>query len=119
MTGESTESVPVLHAYVREHLFMSPREHADLVVKMAKLAQQEGYRLGKVFTEKLETAPTAFQALIGAVLDDKATAVMVPTLHHFGVLGYPTTIRDHVQGSTGARVLVLAPADPRSPTKSS
>lgn len=112
MTDESTESVPVLHAYVREHLFMSPREHADLVVKMAKLAQQEGYRLGKVFTEKLETAPTAFQALIDAVLDDKATAVMVPTLHHFGVLGYPTTIRDHVQGSTGARVLVLAPAAP-------
>jgi hypothetical protein len=106
--GGSTRGL--LHGYIREHLFMTAREHADLVAGFVIFAEREGYRLGKVFTEKVETAPEAFGALVQAVQQDKAAAVAVPSLHHLGVLGYPTALRDDLERSTGVQVVVTGQA---------
>jgi hypothetical protein len=100
----------LLHGYIREHLFMTAREHADLVAGFVVFAEREGYNLGKVFTEKVETVPAAFGALVQAVQDDKAAAVAVPSLHHFGVLGHPTALRDDLERSTGVQVVVTGQA---------
>jgi hypothetical protein len=69
-------------------------------------AEREGYQLGRVYTEKVETVPEAFGALVQAVLEDKAAAVAVPSLHHFAVLGNPVALRDELQRVTGVPVLI-------------
>lgn len=96
----------VLHGYIREHLFMTPNEHADLVARIVALAEREGYTLGRVYTEKLETIPDAFHALMQAVVDDNAAAVAVPTLHHLAVFGPPAEIRDHLVQAVGVPVVL-------------
>ena len=98
-----------MHGYIREHLFMTPREHADLVARFVAFAEREGYKLGKVFTEKVETVPDAFGALVDAVLFDVAEAVAVPSLHHFAILGHPIALRDELERATGVRVVVIGP----------
>jgi hypothetical protein len=106
----TTGKLPVLHGYIREHLFMTAREHADLVARFVVYAEREGYSLGKVFTEKVETVPEAFGALVQAVMDDQAAAVVVPSLHHFGVLGSPSALRDELERSTGVQVVITGQA---------
>jgi hypothetical protein len=48
----TTGELPVLHGYIREHLFMTAREHADLVARFVVYAKREGYSLGKVFQRR-------------------------------------------------------------------
>lgn len=100
------ENSRVLHAYVRQHLFMEPSEHADLVARFVALAEREGFTLGKVFTEKPETVPAAFTALVRAVVDDEAAAVAVPSLHHFAVMGPPDSVKNSLERVVGVPVLV-------------
>lgn len=75
--NENTAGRQILYGYIREHLFMSPREHADMVNQMAKLAERDGYHLAKVFTEKMETVPQAFETLVQAVIDTKVEAIIL------------------------------------------
>jgi hypothetical protein len=96
----------VMHGYIREHLFMTPSEHADLVTRFVVFAEREGYTLGKVFTERVETVPEAFGALVQAVIDDKVAAVAVPNLHHLGVVGPPIATRDQLERAVGVPVLI-------------
>lgn len=95
-----------MHGYIREHLFMTASEHADLIAQFIVFARREGFQLGKVFTEKVETVPEAFASLVRAVLDDRAAAVAVPTLHHLAGIGYPIAIRADLERATGVSVLV-------------
>jgi hypothetical protein len=95
----------VMHGYIREHILMTPREHADLVARFVAYAEREGYQLGKVYTEKVESVPEAFAALVQAVLDDRAVAVAVPSIRHFDVLRLPQWIRADLERAIGAPVV--------------
>lgn len=96
----------VLHCYFREHPFMTPREAAGLRARFSSFAKREGYTLGKIYSEKLETAPEAFQALVRALAQGGVTVVAVMSLQHLSAIEPPATLRDQLEHFTGARVLV-------------
>jgi len=106
-------SPAVLHCYFREHLFMTAREVADIRARFVVLAEREGYKLGSIFMEKLETAPTAFRDLLQAASKEDVVAVAVPSMRHLAVVGDPEELRHEVEDLTGAR-MVLANQLPRS-----
>jgi hypothetical protein len=100
---------PAVVGYVRAHLLMTPAELVGIKDQLVAFAAAEGYTLGRVFTEHAHTVPEAFRELVDAVIRDKVEAVVVPSLHHLGVLGSPLQVKDDVEFGTGARVLVAAP----------
>ncbi len=103
-----TGTRPLLFGYVRVHLLMSPAELARVTERLLAFARVEGYALGAVFTEYAESAPAAFWALVDAVKEHEAAAVVVPDLRHLAVLGAPPTLERYLERCTGARVLVAA-----------
>jgi hypothetical protein len=107
-TGAAGER-PVLHCYFREHLFMTTREAADIRARFVVFAERQGYQLGKIFTERSERSPDALSALVEAMLDDKASAVAVPSLLHLAVHGPPVAFRDELERAIGAPVLISDP----------
>lgn len=52
-------------------------------------------------------SPAAFEALFESVRRYELTAVVLPSLLHFAVLGASHDIRDSFERATGARVLLL------------
>jgi hypothetical protein len=96
----------LLLGYICVHLLMTDQELADAKERLAYFAASEGYTLGTVYTEQVETAPAAFQALIEALYRYEVTAVVVPSLHHFSVLGPVTSMKQYLEHCTGARVVV-------------
>ncbi|MFG1812519.1 hypothetical protein ACGFIF_02045 [Kribbella sp. NPDC049174] len=108
--GKGTDERQVAHGYYREHLFMEAREKADIRARFSTHAEREGYKLGKIFEEKVESVPAAFRDLVDAVLADHARAVVVPSLTHFAVLGHPIRVRDDIESALHVAVLV---SDPR------
>lgn len=85
---------------------MTPTEHANLIARLVAAAELEGFVLGKVFTERVETVPEAFSALVRAVLDDEATGIVVPNLHHLSAVGSPAAVRAELQRAVGTPVLI-------------
>jgi len=81
-------------------------ELAESVKRLADYADSEGYTLGKVFTERADTAPATYHALIAATLKHGVTAVVVPNLDHLTVLGDRPTLKGYLERRTDARVLV-------------
>jgi len=59
----TARELPLIHGYLREHLFMGAREKADIRARMQRTADRLGYRLGKVFEEKVETMPGGIRSL--------------------------------------------------------
>jgi hypothetical protein len=108
-TGNSTDEHQLVHAYYREHLFMEAREKADIRARFTVYAEREGYRLGKIFEEKVESVPAAFGDLVDALVTDGAVAVLVPNLGHFAVLGHPIHIRNDLESALQLAVLVSEP----------
>jgi hypothetical protein len=108
--GNGTEKQQLVHGCYREHLFMEAREKADIRARFSAYAEREGYRLGKIFEEKVDSVPAAFGELVNALVTDKAVAVLVPNLGHFAVLGQPTHVRDDLESALQLAVLV---SDPR------
>lgn len=100
-----TTTAPTLHCYIREHVFMTPREAADIRRRFAAFAEREGYRLGRIYTERPDTVPAAFRALVIAAAEPDITAVAVPSLRHLAVVGEPNSIKDHLERVTGVQVL--------------
>jgi hypothetical protein len=99
---------PLLLGYLRMHLLMSDDELADAKDRLERFADLEGFTLGTVYVEHLETSPAAFEALVEAVNRYEATAVVVPSMLHFALLSAPAAIKDRFEHMTGARVLVAA-----------
>jgi hypothetical protein len=97
---------PVVLGYVRAQLTHSRAELAETVRRLAEFAEREGYTLGKVFTERADTAPTTYHALIAAALKHGVTAVVVPNLGHLTVLGDRPTLKGYLERRTDALVLV-------------
>lgn len=99
---------PIGVGYLREHVLMSAREVAQAKAAIVAFASAEGFTLQGIYVERLETAPAAFEALIEAANRFEAKAVLVPSLRHFAVPGAPSSMKDRVERSTGAQVLVAA-----------
>lgn len=100
-----TTAAPLLHCYIREHVFMTPREAADIRTRFAVFAEREGFQLGRIYTERPDTVPAAFRALVVAAAEPGITAVAVPSLRHLAVVGEPNAIKDHLERVTGVQVL--------------
>lgn len=95
----------VLHGYYREHLFMSPREKADIRARMQIAAERHGFSLGKVFEEKPETSPAALGALLDAAVTDGA-GVVLPGLEHLAIHGNPVELRQYLAAAIARDVLI-------------
>ena len=99
---------PLLLGYIRRHLLMTDAELDDAKERLGLFAEIEGFTLGTVYVEHLETTPAAFEALVEAVDRYEVTAVVVPSMLHFALLTAPAAIKDRFEHTTGARVLVAA-----------
>jgi len=97
---------PLLLGYVRKHLLMTEGELDDTRERLQHFAQVEGFAMGTVFVEEIETSPAAFEALVEAVSRYEVTAVVVPSMLHFAVLSAPAAIKDYFERATGVRVMV-------------
>jgi hypothetical protein len=100
---------PLLVGYVRRDLLVTDGQVRQLEREMARFAMTEGFSMGFTYVEKPGTWPAAFEALVESVNRYEVTAVGLPSLLHFAVLGATHDIRDLFERATGARVLVLAP----------
>jgi hypothetical protein len=108
---------PLILGYLRQHLLMTEDELADTKERLAHFAQTEGFALGTVYIEQVDTAPAAFEALVEAANRDDITAVVVPSMFHFAVLSAPATIKLHFERLTGARVMVANSHRPQQPSR--
>jgi hypothetical protein len=100
---------PLLLGYIRRHLLMTDIELDDTKERLAYFAKVEGFTLGTVYVEQLETAPAAFEALVDAVNRYEVTAVVVPTMLHLAILSAPAAIKDRFEHATGARIMIATP----------
>lgn len=120
MTDPRTESVdltrPLALGYLRAHLLMTDEELDDLTTRLSAYVRQQGYALGTVFVEQVTGAPAAFHALLAAVRDQEATAVVVPSMQHFSVLGASAVMKQHLEHHTNARVLIAGSKPEQAPT---
>lgn len=103
---------PLLLGYLRMHLLMTDNELADTKERLAYFAAVEGFTLGTVYVEQVDTAPAAFEALIESVNRYEVTAVVIPSMLHFAMLSSPAATKDHFDKTTGARVLIASAAPP-------
>ena len=98
---------PLLLGYVRRDLLVTDGQVNQLERQMARFAQTGGYSMGSTYVEKPGTWPAAFEALVGSVNRYELTAVVLPSILHFAVLGSPLNIKETFERATGARVLIL------------
>jgi hypothetical protein len=103
---------PVLLGYLRKHLLMSETELEDAKERLAYFAEIEGFTMGAIYVEEIATVSAAFEALVDAVNRHEVSAVVLPSMLHFAVLGAPASIKGHFEHCTGARVLVAGAARP-------
>jgi hypothetical protein len=100
-------SKPLLLGYVRRDLLATDGRVKELERQMDRFAQTKGFSMGLKYVEKPGMGPVAFEALIESVTEHEVTAVILPSMLHFAVLGAPLNIREMFERATGARVLVL------------
>lgn len=104
---------PLLLGYIRRHLLMTDTELDDTKERLRFFAEIEGFALGTVYVEHLETSPAACEALVEAVNRHEVAAVVVPSMLHLALLSAPAAIKDRFEHLTGARVLI-ATAPPQA-----
>jgi hypothetical protein len=105
---------PLLLGYLRKHLLMSETELEDAKERLAYFAEIEGFTMGAIYVEEIATVPSAFEALVEAANRHEVSAVVLPSMLHFAVLGAPASIKSHFEHCTGARVLVAGASQPCS-----
>ncbi|GAA1711559.1 hypothetical protein GCM10009745_69570 [Kribbella yunnanensis] len=96
---------PMLLGYVRRDLLVTDGQVNQLEREMARFAHAEGFSMGSTYVEKPGTWPAAFEALVESVNRYDVTAIVLPSLLHFAVLG--PDIKNIFERATDARVLVL------------
>jgi hypothetical protein len=74
--------------------------------ELTAFAEAEGLTLATIYTDRADTVPAAFHALVEAVRRHNAWGVVVPSLHHLGGPALPA-LKHHLEHSTGAHVLVV------------
>ena len=108
---EADRSKPLVLGYIRQHLLMTDDELDDVMTGLVSFAAVEGFTMGTVFVEQCESTPAAFEALIQAIGDQQANAVVLPSMLHFAVLGAPLAVKLTFERATGAQVLVATPSN--------
>ncbi len=109
MNDANGRARPLAHAYLRVHLLMTETELIDAKERLERFAAVEGYALGRVFVERIDLMPAALHALVDAIETGDVAAVIVPTWQHLAVIGPPTVLAEHLQRTTGVRVVIAAP----------
>jgi hypothetical protein len=104
---EGDLSRPLLLGYIRRELVATDAEVHKLERQMSIFAQAEGFWLGGIFVDEPTVWPAGFEVLTDAVCRHNATAVVLPSLLHFAVLGAGNDIRGTFERATGARVLLF------------
>lgn len=99
--------MPTLLGYVRRDLLVIDGQVNLIEREMATFAKARAFSMGFTYVEKPRTWPAAFEALLESVTRHEVTAVVLPSMLHFAVLGAPLNIRDMFERATGARVLML------------
>jgi hypothetical protein len=97
---------PLLLGYILKHLLMTDGELADLEDQLEQFAQVEGFAMGTIYTEKTDTTPAAFEALIAAVNRYEVTTVVIPSRLHLAALAVTHDVKNTFERATGARVVV-------------
>jgi hypothetical protein len=98
---------PVLVGYIRREFVASDERALELECQMSLFAYTEGFSMGFTYVEESGTQLSAFEALVESVVRHQITAVVLPSILHFAVLGLPHDIKDMFERATGARVLLL------------
>jgi hypothetical protein len=98
---------PLLLGYVRRELLVTDGQVNQLEQQMTKFAMIKGFSMGFTYVEKPGTWPAAFEALVEPVNRYDVTAVVLPSLLHFAVLGASHDIKGMFERATGARVAAL------------
>jgi hypothetical protein len=99
--------LPRAVGYLRKHLLMTETDVRYAKERLAYFAPIAGLHLERVYVEELETWPTAFEALVEAAVSDELTAVLLPSMLHFAVLGPPASIKQYFEHLTHTRVLAV------------
>ncbi|MFC9687799.1 hypothetical protein ACFTSF_04620 [Kribbella sp. NPDC056951] len=97
---------PLLLGYARRDLYLSDRHVDDLKRGLEAFAQLEGFAMGSVYIEDLDTAPATFEALVASVNRYQITAVVLPSLQHLALVGHPEEIHVQFERVTGARIML-------------
>ena len=100
---------PLLLGYIRAHVLMTADEIAAAKVSLAAFAMAEGFVLGTVYLDQVNTAPAAFQALVDEIRrDNDVWAVVVPTAHHLTDGGL-RAMKSDLEHHGAVHVMVAAP----------
>lgn len=111
---DADRTKPLALGYIRQHLLMTQDELNDVKVQFVHHAASEGFTMTTVFVEQRESMPAAFEALVQAIREHQAAAVVLPSMLHFAVLGPPLAVKLTFERATGAHVLVASPVDATS-----
>jgi hypothetical protein len=109
--SDADRKKPLVLGYIRQHLLMTEDELVGVKERLAYYATAEGFTMGTVFVEQRESTPAAFEALVQAIGHHQATAVVLPSMLHFAVLGAPLAVKLTFERATGAQVFVATPLD--------
>jgi hypothetical protein len=109
-------TLTTLLGYVRRDLLVTDGQVNQIERQMAEFAKAEGFSMGFTYVEKPGTWPAAFEALIESVTRNEVTAVVLPSMLHFAVLGAPLNIKEMFERATPNRLAhVLDPPCVRQP----
>jgi hypothetical protein len=98
---------PLLLGYVRRELIATDTQVQEVERRMSLFADIEGFSMGFIFIDQPSIRPTIFESLTEEIRRHGITAVVLPSLLHFAVLGATHDIKGAFERATGARVLLL------------
>ncbi len=95
--------------YMRLEPDASAGESGNLRQQLIQFAGDHGYQLVEIFVEPPDPVGSAFAALIEALYNSEARAVIVPSLHHFAHLdSLQLAMKELLERETNARVMTVA-----------
>jgi hypothetical protein len=103
----TTDTRPLIPGYLRAHLLMTDYELAYMKDDLERFAEKAGYRLGRVFVERVDSVPAVFGALLELLEQDRPEAVVIPSAVHLAPLGIRAEQLHYLEAATGVRVLVV------------
>lgn len=86
---------------------MTARERAGTIATLMSVATSDGFEVGKIFLEQVESAPAAYNSLVDAASAEDVVAVLMPSLRHLDGIGDPEMIATQLAVSAQVEVLVL------------
>ena len=78
--------------------------------QMSECVANHGLVLGRIFSDPVNSAGSAFAELIDALCTSDVDVVVIPSMRHLAQMeGVSTAINEHLKRQTGARVLFAVP----------